>query len=68
MRITTNDLQALVRTGIVEMRGVSGVKTDVETAKRALHITQMHAMSDKVFLVVGYNAWRDQFLMKEMTT
>ena len=64
----SKDLQALVKTGIVEMRGVSGVPTDVETAKRALHITQMHAMSDRVYQVVGYNAKCDEFLMKEVAT
>ena len=53
-QITAKDLSALVRSEIVQVRGISGAMTTVEIAKQAAELTQMHAMSGLVYNIVAY--------------
>ena len=60
MFLNSYDLQKLVDSEIVEIRGASGVPTTVEIAKHAPTCVQVHAMSGLTFNVL-YNATIDQF-------
>jgi len=59
--ISRENLQGLVDCGIVQLRGVSGAPTDVETAVQAPKLVEIHAMSGLVFRICGFDAETDQF-------
>jgi len=65
-QLTGHDLQALVTGEIVEVRGVSGIVTTVETAKRAPCLCRVHAMSGKTYDLVAYNEELDMFNVEEV--
>jgi len=60
-QITAKDLQALVASKIVQVRGISGIETTVDIAKQAAGLVQMHAMSGKTYDIVAYIAELDTF-------
>ena len=60
MFLNSWDLQKLVDSEVVEIRGYSGKPATVDQAKHAPTFFQVHAMSGLVFNVL-YNATIDQF-------
>jgi len=66
MNITSKDLQDLVDCRIVELHGISGVDADVDLARCAPSLIQMHAMSGLVFDIAEYDKATDTFTMEEV--
>jgi len=64
-QITATDLQALIDSRIVEIRGISGTPTTVEVARQAPGLIQMHAMSGVTYDLVTYIAELDTFNVEE---
>ena len=60
-QITSTDLQALVDSGIVQVQGISGIKTTVDIAKQTVGLVQMHAMSGEIYDIVAYIPELDTF-------
>jgi len=68
LTITTKDLQALIDTEIVTLKGISGAPLngpDAATkAQGACGIIQMYAMSGLTFEVTRYDGHTDTFTME----
>jgi len=60
-QMTATDLQALINSRIVELKGISRVTTTVEIAKQAPGLVQVHAMSGIRYDIVAYIAELDTF-------
>ena len=66
MAIDGKTLQGLVNAQIVELRGVSGCAATVDMARQAPYLVEMHAMSGRRYVVVGYRVNSDEILMEEL--
>ena len=48
-KLNLETVKSLQENGIIQMRGLSGIDVDVETAAQCPGIVQMHAMSGNVY-------------------
>ncbi len=63
MNITKSTLKALEKSGIVEVKAVSGADATVETAALAPGLCQVHALSGRVYDLKFKN---DRFELREV--
>ena len=66
MKATGAEVQGLIKAGIVEFRGVSGAKADLDIATAAPSLVRMHAMSGRVYTIAAWDVDRDEFTFEEV--
>ena len=60
-QMTAEQMQALVDSEIVQVRGISGIETTVDIAKQAAGLVRMHAMAGYTYDIVAYIPELDTF-------
>ena len=49
MKMTLEQMEALEKAGIIEVKGISGIPTDAKTASQAPQLCQVHSMASKAY-------------------